>query len=62
MSDAHDPGVLAGGAPLAHNETLAGRLAGRPALVLLDVDGTLAPLAPRPEDARVPDEIGRAHV
>jgi trehalose 6-phosphate phosphatase len=51
-----DAPALAGGAPLAHNETLAGRLGGRPALVLLDVDGTLAPLAPRPEDARVPDE------
>jgi trehalose-phosphatase len=27
-----------------------------PLAVLLDVDGTLAPIAPRPEDARVPDE------
>lgn len=26
------------------------------AAILLDVDGTLAPIAPRPEDARVPDE------
>ena len=48
--------ALPGGAPLAHDETLAGRLTGRPGLVLLDVDGTLAPLAPRPEDARVPPE------
>ena len=33
---------------------LGGRLAGVPLVVLLDVDGTLAPIAPRPEDARVP--------
>jgi trehalose-phosphatase len=33
---------------------LAARLLGRPGLILLDVDGTLAPIAPRPEDARVP--------
>ena len=52
---AADAPALRGGAPLAHNETLAGRLAGHPALLLLDVDGTLAPLAPRPEDARVPE-------
>lgn len=34
------------------------RLANTPerAAVLLDVDGTLAPIVPRPEDARVPDE------
>src|SRR3954447_17846009 len=30
------------------------RLAGRPLLLLLDVDGTLAPIAPRPEYAVVP--------
>jgi trehalose 6-phosphate phosphatase len=29
------------------------------AAVLLDVDGTLAPIVPRPEDARVPDETRR---
>lgn len=34
--------------------TLGSRLAGRPLVVLLDVDGTLAPIAPRPEDATVP--------
>jgi trehalose 6-phosphate phosphatase len=28
----------------------------RSAAVLLDVDGTLAPIVPRPEDARIPDE------
>jgi trehalose 6-phosphate phosphatase len=32
--------------------------AGRAAIVL-DVDGTLAPIVPRPEDARVPDETRR---
>ena len=31
------------------------------AAILLDIDGTLAPIAPRPEDARVPDEA-RAEV
>lgn len=37
--------------------SLLGRLAERPqaAAILLDVDGTLAPIVPRPEDARVPD-------
>jgi trehalose 6-phosphate phosphatase len=37
---------------------LLSRLAAEPAeaAVLLDVDGTLAPIVPRPEDARVPDE------
>ena len=34
--------------------TLGSRLAGSPLVVLLDVDGTLAPIAPRPEDACVP--------
>lgn len=34
--------------------TLGSRLAGSPLVVLLDVDGTLAPIAPRPEDAFVP--------
>ena len=42
------------GVPLRQDPALAARLAGTPALVLLDVDGTLAPLAPRPEDAHVP--------
>jgi len=30
------------------------RLDGSPLVLLLDVDGTLAPIAPRPEDAEVP--------
>ena len=38
----------------ADPRTLGSRLAGSPLVVLLDVDGTLAPIAPRPEDATVP--------
>jgi trehalose-phosphatase len=30
------------------------RLDGSPLAVMLDIDGTLAPIAPRPEDARIP--------
>ena len=39
-------------------DDLVGSLAADPlqAAILLDVDGTLAPIAARPEDARVPDE------
>jgi trehalose-phosphatase len=37
-------------------DRVAARLAGRPLAVLLDVDGTLAPIAPRPEEAAVPAE------
>jgi len=36
------------------------RLAGVPLVVMLDVDGTLAPIAPRPEEAAVPPETRRA--
>lgn len=39
--------------------TLARRLAGRPLLLLLDVDGTLSPIAPRPGEAAVPEETRR---
>jgi trehalose-phosphatase len=35
------------------------RLAGTPLLVMLDIDGTLAPIAPRPELAVVPQETRR---
>lgn len=38
---------------------VATRLAGTPLLLMLDVDGTLAPIAPRPEDAAVPPETRR---
>ena len=47
-------GARSGAAPLRLDDALARRLAGAPALVLLDVDGTLAPIAPRPEEAHVP--------
>ena len=42
-------------------DDLLARLAAEPrrAAILLDVDGTLAPIVPRPEDARVPDETRR---
>jgi trehalose 6-phosphate phosphatase len=42
-------------------DDLLGQLADDPrrAAVLLDVDGTLAPIVPRPEDARIPDEVRR---
>jgi trehalose 6-phosphate phosphatase len=46
---------------------VVGRLAADPerAAILLDVDGALAPIVPRPEDARVPpdtqDELRRLH-
>jgi trehalose 6-phosphate phosphatase len=36
------------------------RLAGTPLSVLLDIDGTLAPIAPRPEQAKVPVDTCRA--
>jgi len=39
--------------------TLAERLTGAPRLILLDVDGTLAPIAPTPAEAVVPDETKR---
>ena len=35
---------------------LATRLAGNPLVVFLDIDGTLAPIAPRPQDARISPE------
>ncbi|MFI5243216.1 MAG: trehalose-phosphatase, partial [Gemmatimonadales bacterium] len=34
-------------------EEVAARLDGTPLVLMLDVDGTLAPIAPRPEDAAV---------
>ena len=38
---------------------MAARLGGTPCVVMLDVDGTLAPIAPRPEAAEVPPETRR---
>ena len=41
-------------APVLDPDTFDRRTQGRPLVALLDLDGTLAPIAPRPEDARVP--------
>ncbi len=41
-------------------DAVARRLAGTPLVVMLDVDGTLAPIAQRPGDAEVPLETRRA--
>jgi trehalose-phosphatase len=38
---------------------IAARLSGRPFVALLDIDGTLAPIAPRHEQASIPDETRR---
>jgi trehalose-phosphatase len=42
--------------PLPITPAIAARLGGSPLLLLLDIDGTLAPIAPRPELAIVPPE------
>lgn len=42
------------------SEPLQERLEGMPLVIMLDVDGTLAPLAPRPDAAVVPAETRRA--
>jgi trehalose-phosphatase len=39
--------------------TLAERLNGHPLVLLLDIDGTLAPIAQRPEEANIPAETRR---
>ncbi len=36
------------------------RIGGSPRIIMLDVDGTLAPIAPRPQDALVPPATRRA--
>lgn len=57
------PGAPTGlGAPLPLfpvTQAVAARLAGSPLVVMLDVDGTLAPIVPRPEAATVPPETRR---
>jgi trehalose-phosphatase len=47
-------------ASLPLSPDLEERLGGTPLLVLLDLDGTLAPIAPRPDDVAVPDQTRRA--
>ena len=44
---------------LARAHALAALAAARPLALCLDIDGTLAPIAPRPEDARTPEETLR---
>lgn len=41
------------------DEPIELRLTGRPLVIMLDVDGTLAPIAPRPDAATVPPETRR---
>lgn len=41
------------------SDAVGARLDGSPLAVMLDVDGTLAPIAPRPQDATVPVETRR---
>jgi trehalose-phosphatase len=43
-------------AALPVSPALAARLSGSPLAIFLDIDGTLAPIAPRPDAARVPPE------
>jgi trehalose 6-phosphate phosphatase len=40
---------------MPHAAAIGTRLDGSPLVVLLDIDGTLAPIAPRPDEARIPD-------
>jgi len=47
------------GEPHAATEIPMERLAGRPLVLMLDVDGTLAPIAAHPSLARVPDQTRR---
>ncbi|MFL5614717.1 MAG: trehalose-phosphatase [Gemmatimonadaceae bacterium] len=52
-------GTKTGTAPsaLAPSAAVAARLSASPLLVALDIDGTLAPIAPTPESAIVPEEV-----
>ena len=61
MSEEHDAGATAT-APrpaLPPSGNLAARLSTSPLLLALDIDGTLAPIAPTPDGALVPDETRR---
>lgn len=54
MTDGFRPSAL------EHWEEIARRLAGRPPAVFLDYDGTLSPIAPRPELATLPEPTREA--
>jgi len=66
LAHAYDLWVLRGAdrAPesldsFANSPSLLDRVSGVPLVLMLDVDGTLAPLAARPEDAEVPESTRR---
>lgn len=46
-------------AVLPMSDEVAARLSGTPLLLLLDIDGTIAPIAPRPADVSVPPAMTR---
>lgn len=47
--------TASGGSTHRFADDIGTRLDRSPFAVMLDIDGTLAPIAPRPEDARIPD-------
>lgn len=51
--------IAGAAAPLPEPSALRARLDGTPIVVLLDVDGTLAPISPRPDEASVPKSTRR---
>ncbi|MEJ2516139.1 MAG: trehalose-phosphatase [Gammaproteobacteria bacterium] len=53
------PRDVVSGPPESQAEEILRRLGGRQLVVLLDYDGTLSPIAPRPEDAALPAETRR---
>ena len=59
MSVSPDAPVQAPAAPLV-DDALAPLASASPLLLLFDIDGTLAPIAPRPQDAAVPEPARRA--
>ena len=51
----HAPGTTQAESQVTANSEITARLSGSPCVLLLDIDGTLAPIAPRPSEARIPD-------